>query len=80
MIPDYLSFLFYIYFCLGCYYCVSGGLMRSERQKQSGQENVVFTSLFSMKIGSVVTKLANVLCAISPKVLGDCVPLILLNC
>ena len=33
MIPDYLSYLFDIYFCLGCYYCVSGGLMRSERQK-----------------------------------------------
>ena len=71
MIPDYLSYLFDIYFCLGCYYCVSGGLMRSERQKQSGQEHVVFSSLFSMKLGSTATKLANVLGAIFPKVLGD---------
>ena len=71
MIPDYFSYLFDIYYCLGCYYCISGGLIRSERQEQSEQENVALSSLFSMKIGSVATKLANVLCAISSNVLGD---------
>ena len=74
MIPDYLSYLFDIYFCLGCYYCVSGELMRSERQKTSVQENIVFAPLFSLKIGSVSTKLANVLCAVFPKVLVDRCP------
>ena len=78
MIPDYSSFLFDIYFVLGCYYCVSGGLMRSESQKQSGQENIVFPLLFAMQVKSVATKLAYVLRAIFTKVVGDrCPPHIL---
>ena len=73
MIPDYLSF-FNINFCLGCFYCISGGLMRFKRQRQSEQDHVDFPSLYSMKIGSVTTKLASVLCAIFPKILGDRCP------
>ena len=48
--------------------------MRSKRQKQSGQENIVVTSFFFMKIGNMATKLANVLCAIFPKNLGEQYP------
>ena len=57
-----------------CFYYISGGLMRSVRQKNSRLENVVFLTLYFIQINSVANKMASVICAIFPQVLGDKYP------
>ena len=74
IIPDSKSFLFDFYFCMGCFYSVGNGLIRSTEQKKPGKENHVFPSLYSTKTNGVAKKMANVLRAMIKFVVGERCP------
>ena len=74
VIPDSKCFLFDFYFCMGCFYSIGNGLIRSEQHKKSGQENHVFPSLYSIKTSGFAKKMANVLRGMIKYVVGDRCP------
>jgi hypothetical protein len=57
MVPDFESYIFDFYHCMGCFFAIENGLLRSGNQIRRGLENVVFPSLFNVKTKNVAEKI-----------------------